>query len=187
MYTKDELQAMGFAYVGEGVKVFKKSVLINCKNIYLGDGCQVDDFVHILASAEVHVGKRVHIACFTSIAGGGEVRLGDYSGLSAGCRLVSGTEDFMGQGMTNPCVPLKYRSVSRSFINIGKHVILGTNTIVYPGITIAEGSATGAGAIVNKDLEPWGLYMGAPVKRINSRPFERILAFENELVSEYGY
>jgi len=129
----------------------------------------------------------VHVSCFTSIAGGGSVTLEDYCGLSAGCRLISGSEDFMGEGMTNPCVPEKYRSVSRSFIKICKHAILGTNTIVYPGITIEEGVATGASAVVNKDLEAWGLYMGAPAKRIKTRPNEKIFELEKLLVLEFGY
>lgn len=187
MYTHEELISMGFPYVGEGVRVFKKNTLINHNNIYLGDGCQIDDFVHIIASAPVRIGKRVHVACFTSIAGGGAVTLEDYSGLSAGCRLISGTERFMGEGMTNPCVPENFRSVSRSYIVIGRHAILGTNTIIFPGVTVGEGVATGAGTIISKDLEPWGLYMGSPAKRIKTRPSEIILEQEKKLILEHGY
>lgn len=187
MYTREELLHMGFAHVGKNVKVFKKSVFVNCANIYLGDACQIDDFVHIIASKPINIGRRVHIACFSSIAGGGEVTIEDYCGLSAGCRLISGSEDFMGGGMTNPCVPEKYRKVLRSFIHIKRHAILGTNTIVYPGITINEGVATGSASVVNKDLDAWGLYMGAPVKRIKERPSDTILAFEKDLIAEMGY
>jgi acetyltransferase-like isoleucine patch superfamily enzyme len=187
MYSREELISMGFACVGENVKVFKRTVLVNCANIYLGDGCQIDDFVHIIASKPVYIGRRVHIACFSSIAGGGEVTIEDYCGLSAGCRLISGSEDFMGGGMTNPCVPEKFRKVIRSYIHIKKHAILGTNTIVYPGVTIHEGVATGSAAIVNKDLEPWGLYMGSPAKKIKERPRDIILALEQDLIRECGY
>jgi len=187
MYTRDELLRMGFAYLGENVKIFKHTILVNCSNIYLGDGCQIDDFVHIIASNPVHIGRRVHIACFSSIAGGGEVILDDYCGLSAGCRLISGSEDFMGGGMTNPCIPEKYRKVFRSFIHIKKHAILGTNTIVHPGVTINEGAATGSASVVNKDLEAWGLYLGSPARRIKERPREKILALEKELVEEFGF
>lgn len=187
MYTREELLSIGFAYVGEGVRIFKNNTLINPNNIYLGDGCQIDDFVHIIASASVRIGKRVHVGCFTSIAGGGTVTLEDYCGLSAGCRLISGTEKFMGEGMTNPCVPEKFRSVSRSYITIGRHAILGTNTIIFPGVTVGEGVATGAGTIVSKDLEPWGLCLGSPAKRIKTRPSEKILEQEKQLILAYGY
>jgi galactoside O-acetyltransferase len=187
IYSREELLSMGFAYVGEGVKVFRNTVLVNCMNIHLGDSCQIDDFVHIIASKPVHIGRRVHIACFSSIAGGGEITIEDYCGLSAGCRLISGREDFMGGGMTNPCVPEKYRRVTRSFVNIRKHAILGTNTIVFPGVTIAEGVATGSATTVNKDLEAWSLYMGSPAKRVKERPKEIILSLEKDLIKEFGY
>jgi acetyltransferase-like isoleucine patch superfamily enzyme len=187
MFSRDELLSMGFAYVGQNVKVFKNSTLVKCENIYLGDACQIDDFVHIIASEPLRIGRRVHIACYSSIAGGGEVSIEDYCGLSAGCRLISGSEDFMGGGMTNPCIPEKFRKVTRSHILIKKHSILGTNTIVYPGVTINEGVATGSATIVNKDLESWGLYMGAPAKRIKERPREMILSLEQELIKEFGY
>jgi galactoside O-acetyltransferase len=187
MYTRDELLGMGFAYVGRDIKVFRSSVLVNCANIHLGDGCQIDDFVHIISSKRVHIGRRVHIACFSSIAGGGEVTLEDYAGLSAGCRLISGTEDFLGGGMTNPCVPEKYRNVTRSFIHVKKHAILGTNTIVHPGVTIHEGVATSSGTIVNKDLEAWSIYGGPLAKRIRERPKDVIVALEKDLIQEFGY
>lgn len=187
MYTEDELHSMGFAYVGRGVKIFRNSLLVNCQNIYLGDGCQIDDFVHIIASRYIRIGKRVHVACFTSIAGGGDVILSDYCGLSAGCRLISGSEDFGGGGMTNPCTPREYRKVERSFIELKKHVLLGTNTIVHPGVTIYDGAVTGSATLVTKDLDAWGIYIGIPAKRIKERPKETILACEGALVSKYGY
>lgn len=187
MYTREELLAKGFSHVGENVKVFKNSVLVNPANIFLGDACQIDDFVHIIASRPVRIGRRVHIACFSSIAGGGDVTIEDYCSVSAGCRLISGTDDFMGRGMANPCVPEKFRRVFRSFIHLKKHAILGTNTIVYPEVTIHEGVATGSAAVVNRDLDAWGLYMGAPARLIKARPRETILAFEKELIAESGY
>lgn len=57
MYSREELMKLGFAYVGRDVKVFKNTVLVNPKNIYLGDGCQIDDFVHIIAGGELRLEK----------------------------------------------------------------------------------------------------------------------------------
>lgn len=186
-YTHEELVALGFAHVGRGVKVFRHTVLVNPPNIWLGDGCQIDDFVHIVASSPIRIGARVHIACFSSLAGGGEITLGDYAGLSAGCRLVSGSEDFLGGGMTNPCVPAEFRAVHRSSVHLGKHVILGTNTIVHPGVDIGEGAATGSGTIVTKSLAPWSVYTGAPARRVKDRPATRILELEARLRERHGY
>ena len=38
-----------------------------------------------------------------------------------------------------------------------------------PGVTIGEGALVGSNAFVNKDLEPWGIYVGSPVKKIGER------------------
>lgn len=187
MYTHEELIALGFASVGKHVKVFKQSVLINPRNIHLGDGCQIDDFCHIIASNPIRIGKRVHIATGTSIAGGGTFIIEDYAGLSAGCRIITGSEDFLGGGMTNPCVPEQYRKVIRSFVHIKKHAILGTNTIVLPGLTIEEGCAIAAGSLINKPTDPWSIYRGNPAEKIGRRRKNKIVALEAALIQEFGY
>lgn len=187
MYDRQELLDLGFTYVGENVKVFKNSVFVNPQNIFLGDNCQIDDFVHIIASDLINIGKRVHIGAYTSIAGGGKFIIEDYAGLSAGCRIITGSDDFLGRGMTNPCVPEKYRKVLRSFVHIKKHSILGTNTIVFPSVTIEEGCAFSAGSVVKKSTEEWSIYQGNPAIKIGRRRKNEIIRLEAELVRELGY
>ena len=94
----------------------------------------------------------------------------------------------MGRCLTNPCIPEKYLTHRhRGTILIAKHAILGTNTVVMPGVTIGEGVATGAGTVVTQDLQPWGIYVGAPARRINDRRSDIILRMEQELMEEtYG-
>lgn len=41
----------------------------------------------------------------------------------------------------------------------------GVNATMRDGLHIAEGSFIAMGAVVTKDTEPWGIYMGAPAKR----------------------
>ena len=38
-----------------------------------------------------------------------------------------------------------------------------------PGVTIGEGAVVGSNAFVNKDLEPWGIYVGTPVHKVGER------------------
>jgi galactoside O-acetyltransferase len=186
-YTQLELEDMGFASVGKNVKVFKSSILINPEYIHLGDECQIDDFTHIIAGSSVKIGKRVHFGCFSSIAGGGEVIIEDYCGVAAGCRLISGSDDFTGGAMTNPCVPFEYRNVIRSFIYMKKHSLLGTNSIVLSSITLEEGATTLAGTLVNKNLEAWKIYAGSPARLVKERERETIQSYEKELIKNYGY
>lgn len=76
----------------------------------------------------------MHIAIQTTIAGG--ALIDDYSGLAAGCRIITGSDDFLGDAMVGPCVPMEYRIVKRSYVILEKHVVLGTNYIVFPGVTL---------------------------------------------------
>ncbi len=188
MYTQEELHNLGFAYIGKDVKVYKNSVLINPHNIYLYDGCQIDDYVHIIASGIVKIGKRVHIATQTTVAGGGDFTIGDYSGLAAGCRIITGSDDFLGNAMIGPCIPLEYRKVNRSFVNIEKHVVLGTNSIVLPGITLPEGLASTVATVFYKTPEEgWAIYKGNPSEKVGRRKKDKILMMEKELIKKYGY
>jgi len=48
-------------------------------------------------------------------------------------------------------------------------VILGANAIVLPRVEIGEGTAVGAGALIRRSLDPWGIYAGAPAKFLRNR------------------
>ena len=55
-----------------------------------------------------------------------------------------------------------------------------------PGVTIGEGALVGANAFVNKDLEPWGIYVGAPCKKVGERkkPSEEM---KNKVMTTYDW
>jgi galactoside O-acetyltransferase len=111
------------------------------------------------------------------------IQLSDFSGLAFGCKLFSSSDDYSGQTLTNPTVPARYKKITHGEIRLGKHVIVGTNTIVFPGVDIAEGCAIGANSLVNKSTEPWGIYLGSPVRRIKDRSKE-LLDYENQYLNE---
>ncbi len=158
--------------------------IVNEANLTIGDHTQIDDFVFLNAGKSTHIGRHVHIASFCSFIGGGDLVVGDFAGISAGSRIMSGTDDFTGRAMTNPTVPSKYTLAQTSFVNIGRHVIIGTSAIIFPGVTIGEGAAVGAGCLVRKDLEPWTIYAGFDCLPIRPRQSETILRMEQELAAE---
>jgi galactoside O-acetyltransferase len=48
-------------------------------------------------------------------------------------------------------------------------VLIGSGSVVLPGVTIGEGSAVGALSLVSMSLDEWGVYFGSPAKRIKAR------------------
>jgi galactoside O-acetyltransferase len=167
-------------------KIYDLAKIVNKERLKIGAYSQIDDFVFINAGEETVIGMFVHIASFTSVIGGGRFYMEDFSGLSAGCRIITGSDDFSGGALTNPTVPKKYTNVNRSEIRIGRHAILGTNVTVFPGVTIPEGVAVGAGAIVRKNLEPWTIYAGMDCRAVKKREKEKIQELEQELLREIG-
>lgn len=156
-------------------------VVHNGTNLSIGEHSQIDDFVFINAGNRCVIGSFVHISSFVSIIGGGEFTMEDFSGLSAGCRVITGSDDFTGPFMTNPTIPREFTSYLISKVAIGKHVIVGTNTVIFPGVTIGDGVAIGAGCFVRKDLKPWGIYSGEPLRKIGERNRSEILEKEKLL------
>lgn len=170
-----------FASCGDDVTIYELTRILGPEAMHLGNHIVIDDFCFIDGRAGLTIGDYVHIAGFVSIAGQGELKLGDFSFLSAGSRLVTGSDAFDGTGLVGPTVPDDLRNVTRGRIELGKHAGLGTNAVVLPNVSIGEGTIVGAGAVVTKDLPPWTICVGTPARPVRDRPRDEILAREAEL------
>jgi len=170
-----------FRQIGHDVFVWSKAKIVSPETITIGDSVIVDDFAFIMGGEETVLGSFIHIAAFVSLVGGGRLIMEDFSGISGGVRVYTGNEDYSGACLTNPAVPPPYRIPIRSFVHIGKHVIIGANAVVLPGVTIGEGAVVGANSLVTKDCEPWTMYVGSPAKPLKERPRETMLGLERDL------
>lgn len=141
------------------VITFEYTKIIGVENIEFGKNIIIDDFVFIYAKQKIKIGNYVHIATFTSITGGENFVMEDFSGLSSGVRIVTGSDDFKEWGFGNPTIDEKYRNITRAPIYISKFAIVGANSVILPGVTIGEGASVGAGSVITKNLEPWGIYV----------------------------
>ena len=170
---------------GKDVTIHPLAKIVHPGKIEIGDYCIIDDFTFINGGDGVKLGKFVHIATFSSIIGGGTLEMEDFSGLSASCRIITGSDDFSGQSLTNPTVPMEFKpELYKGHIKIGKHAVLGTNTIVHPNVTIGEGAATGSNTVVLKDLEPWTIYVGNPARKIKDRKKD-LLKLKSKLIAKF--
>ncbi len=57
----------------------------------------------------------------------------------------------------------------RKRIIIGNDVFVGVNVTVLDGVSIGDGAIIGAGAIVSKDIPPYAIAVGCPIKIIRYR------------------
>lgn len=57
----------------------------------------------------------------------------------------------------------------RKPITIGNDVFIGANVTILDGVTIGNGAVIGAGAVVSKDIPPYAVAVGCPIKIIKYR------------------
>ncbi|MBY8974412.1 hypothetical protein KHP62_01250 [Rhodobacteraceae bacterium NNCM2] len=176
-FESEDLRAMGFAEVGEDVRIGRNCTVIGAENISLGAHIRIDGPTAIIAASgwlkiasHVHIGGGCHLSC----AGG--IEMADFSGLSQGVRLYSVTDDYSGGALTNPTVPAEFTNARAGTVRLGRHVIIGAGSVVLPDVTIGEGSAVGALTLVNASLAPWGVYAGQPAAWLRARSKELLEA-----------
>lgn len=181
-FTEQELSAIPFKHIGKNVKIKKTAALYFVQNISIGDNVRIDDFSIIVASAnETVIGSYVHIASHCYIAASGGFSMNDFSGLAPGVSVFTGSDDYSGNKLTNPTVDKKYTGGKTAPVTLGRHVIVGSNSVVLPGVTIDDGSSVGALSLVTKSLQSWGVYFGSPAKKIKNRS-KNLLTLEKEFL-----
>jgi acetyltransferase-like isoleucine patch superfamily enzyme len=185
-FSDDELRSAGFRSLGENVRIARTSTIVGVANIEIGSNVRIDGYCSILAAGGGHLklGSYVHIAGYCLLAAASGIAMEDFSGLSHGVKIYSRSDDYTGGHLTNPTVPSKFTNVSKGQVTLGRHVIIGSGTVILPRIRIGEGSAVGALSLVTKSLDTWGVYAGSPAKRIKNRSQE-LLAFEQQLLTDH--
>ena len=169
-YDEDELRGLGLAAVGRGVQVSRKASLHGPARITIGDHARIDDFCVVSAGAGgIRIGRHVHVAVYSCLIGQGRIELDDYAGLSSRVTVYSSNDDYSGEHMSNPTVPPAFTNVTHAPVHIGRHVIVGSGSVILPGCTLHEGSGVGALSLVRADCEAFGMYFGAPARRIGRR------------------
>jgi acetyltransferase-like isoleucine patch superfamily enzyme len=177
-----ELRKLGFKSVGRNVMVARNNTMVGLENIEIGNNVRIDGYCSIIATGRgwLKLGSYIHIGGYCFLSAGDGIELDDFSGLSQGVRIYSRSDDYTGGSLTNPTVPEKYTKVRGGTVRLGRHVIIGSGTVILPKLTIGEGASVGALSLVTKSLDSWCVYTGTPAKRLKARS-KKMLELEQEL------
>lgn len=180
--TEEQVQKMGFKSVGFNVRLSDKASYYNCQNISIGNNVRIDDFCVLSAGEDgIDIGNHIHIAVYTSLIGAGKITLQDFSNISSKVAIYSSNDDYSGEFMTNPTIPVEFTNVSHGPVTIGKNVIVGSGSVILPNVILEEGVAIGALSLVNSSCKAFSIYSGVPAKQIKERK-RQLLNLEKELL-----
>ncbi len=181
-YPRKELEKMGFKGLGENVLIDTRTTIDNPQSIVIGNNVKIGSFV--LLSGDIKIGNYVHIASFCGLYGTGGIEIGDFVSMSNHVRLITESDDYSGESMSAPFVGEQYKfKMQKESICIKKHCIIGSGSLLLPGVRLEEGVAVGAMSMVSKKTEAWGIYVGIPARRIKDRS-RNILQLEKQFLSE---
>ncbi|NLA21613.1 MAG: acyltransferase [Candidatus Marinimicrobia bacterium] len=175
-YNEEEIVKLGLKKYGKNVLISRKASFYSPELIQLGSNVRIDDFC--ILSGNISIGSYVHISAYTALYGKFGICIEDFVTISGRVLVYSQTDDYSGEVMTNPMVNPNLTRVTGGPVVFKKHSIIAAGCIIFPEVTIGEGAAIGAMSLVNKNLEPWSIYVGIPAKYLKPRS-KKIIELEN--------
>ena len=152
--------------VGYGTNIINSKVRLNNwlgKNVSLANA-SIGKYTYISDESRI---RDTSIGAFCSIGRNVKIGLGFHPTNYLSTSPFLYRKSFLGlAGLSdeNRFVDADYRKTS-----IGNDVWIGDNVLICGGCNIGDGVIIGAGSIVTKDLEPYGVYVGNPAKLIKKR------------------
>ncbi|MBI3521964.1 MAG: bifunctional UDP-N-acetylglucosamine diphosphorylase/glucosamine-1-phosphate N-acetyltransferase GlmU [Chloroflexi bacterium] len=166
----------GTTVVGSGTRIGPYSIVRDTK---IGAGCVVEASVLEGATLEdeVRIGPFSHLRPGAYLERG--VELGNF-GEVKNARLRTKTKmhhfSYVGDADIGErvnigagTITLNYDGVAKHRTTVGNDAFIGSDTLLRAPVTIGEGAATGAGAVVTKDVPPGMLAVGMPARSIKKR------------------
>jgi len=183
-YTEDDLKDFGFASLGHNIRISSDARVYGAERISIGDNVRIDDFV-MLATGEgyITIGNYCYIARCCNLTGTFGIEMRDFSSMAANTVFYSASDDYSGEYMTAQAIPKEFTRFVGGKVTLGRHVIVGASSVIIGPADIGEGCSLGAATVVvNKDLDPWGVYVGNPARCVRERK-RGLLELERRLLA----
>lgn len=183
-YSEAELQEIGLKSWGKNVMISRKCSIYSAGDIEIGNNVRVDDFC--ILSGKIILKDYIHIAAYSALYGGeAGIFIESFANISSRVCIYSINDDYSGESMTNPMVPTEYRHVESAPVIIERHVIIGSTSVVMPGVHLANGSSFGSFSFINRDSEAWSINAGIPFEKIKNRS-KNAQAMEKQFMKVIG-
>lgn len=173
-----------FASIGNAVRIDPSARFYGAEHIRIGDNVRIDAFSMISAGpCGVCIGNNVHIAAGVYIFGSAAtVTIESFAGISSRVAVYTATDDYVDGNLTGPTVPDRFRKMKAGPVKLGRHAIVGSGSVILPGVTLGFGASVGALTLVRKDVPDGQVVYGNPMQVM---PKLRNVARLRELETRY--
>lgn len=173
--------------VGDRVRIGRGFMITGTARITLGDDCTLMPYGFVQGAGTLTVADHVTFYPYSYLSIGGAtgvIDIGHHTHFAPGCALYGAGLLTIGAHVNvashtvlttvqhdptlTPGVPMSQTSEAKP-ITIADDVWFGANAVAVPGVSIATGCIVGAGAVVTRDTEPYGVYVGIPARRQGDR------------------
>lgn len=169
MYLRlDQLKGIPFKYLGENVMISDKCSIYNPERISIFRNTRIDDFC-ILSAGDggIIIEQNVHLGCYCSLIGKGIIGIGGYTELSGRTSIYSSTNDFDAAFYFDETDSSRMNILSDDVL-IHNNVVIGSGSVILPGVIIEEFSRVGAMSLVKDHISTSELWAGVPAKKIRN-------------------
>lgn len=164
-----------FYSTGKNIYIFRKITLSDPKKISIGSNVKIYSNAIIAVHTEkenkntfIKIGNNTIIGEYTHITACNKITIG--KGVLTG-RRVTITDNSHGKTTFEAMkIPPNQRPLfSKGPVIIEDNVWIGDNVVILPNVTIGEASIIGASSVVNRNIPPFSIAVGNPIKiiRIN--------------------
>lgn len=167
---------------GDNQTVYLKNVITD-PGIEVGDYTMYNDFVHDPRDFEKNN------VLYHYPINGDRLKIGKFCSIACGAKFLFTSANHTMRSLSTYPFPIFFEEWDLSVnqitdawdnkgdIVIGNDVWIGFEAVIMSGVTIGDGAIVGARAVVTKDVPPYTIVGGVPVKEIRKR-------FSDERISE---
>ncbi|MBT7623338.1 MAG: acyltransferase [Flavobacteriaceae bacterium] len=134
--------------------LFKDKAFIGKNSFFSADGGKIAIGKRFSCNTNVHMNASIN----------GEILIGDDVLIGPNCILRSSDHNYKDINTT-----INKQGHNSGKIIIGHDVWIGANCTILKNVEIGNGAVIAAGAVVNKDVEPFSIVGGVPIKTISYR------------------
>lgn len=136
------------------------------KNVSIDDNVAVKEGVRICAcnkNARISIGENTTIGYHTFIFSSKSISIGKDCLIAPFVYIVDSNHGI------DKSMKINMQQNTSKEITIGNDVWVGSNVTILGGVKIGDGAVIGANSLVNKDIEPYTIVAGNPIRFIKNR------------------